>query len=317
MQETEGIVQMTKRAQISFEFILIFTLVFASLIGFIYIINIRLTEISEQHEISLMRHLANNIKSEVILANSVNNNYIRKFHIPATIDGNDYDIDLDKDEISINLIENNRTIRSYFTVLPLPIKGAFIDDVDFENTEHCITKNNYDGIRISRNQASLDTNETHLNSGDRFEVLVSLNCVEDIRSARFTFTYDPAIFTLEEIEPITRDNNRELNPLFSDFVTEVDYSDKNLGKDYDFLPYFDPAVARETYAFIGDDCATGSGNVAKLQFRVNLNAPTIRTEIKFDPDFKDQDLLIIKCKEYEFTKEGLSDSRKNVVLDIN
>ena len=86
-----------KKAQISFEFIMIFTLILAAVIGFIVIINSRLSDISEQQEDLLMKNLANNIKSEVILASSVNNNYFRRFEVPVKISGRNYRIDLNFD----------------------------------------------------------------------------------------------------------------------------------------------------------------------------------------------------------------------------
>ncbi len=305
-----------KKAQISFEFILIFTLVFFTLIGFIYLINSRLSDISKQQEMLTMRHLAENIKNEVILASSVNNYYIRRFDIPSQLDGRDYKMNIENEALTIQVFENGRVMEEYFTILPTRVKGDFIEDINFENTEHCITKNNIDGIRIARNQASLDTNKTTYSNGDEFDVIVGLNCVENIRSVQFSIRYDPKKLQLvkSKVKPITQ-YERNLNPLFDD-VTVLDYTNvifaMNKTTTY---PYVNDTLGRFTYGFIGDNCATGSGNIAKLAFRVITTGPNTTT-IDFEKDFGDQNIVILDCETNIFTKEDLPDSKKSALVEI-
>ncbi len=304
-----------KKTQISVEFIIIFSLVIFALIGFIYIMNIRLSDISERQEFLLMRNLANNIKNEVIIASSVNNNYLRRFDIPTTIKGKDYNMSInDNDELLIELIENNRIVREYFTVFPVPVKGTFVEDINFETADHCITKNDFDGIRIARNQVSLDTNSSRFSQGDIIEVMVSLNCVEDIKSVQFTIKYDSEKLELiiNSVEPITRYNYRDLNPLFDDVLSETPYAGKI--SSVVGLKFVEPG--RYTYGYIARECASGSGNIARLSFQVNPTADPGRTSIEFDPDFKERNLIVLDCFTNTETREGIPDSRKSFDIEI-
>ena len=65
---------------------------------------------------------------------------------------------------------------------------------------------------------------------------------------------------------------------------------------------------RFTYSFIGRDCATGSGSVLRITFRVKENAPLTSTEIKLDDNFAEQKLLILDCQTDKFTNKGIPDS---------
>ena len=305
-----------KKTQISVEFIIIFTLVFFALIGFIYIINIRLSDISEKQELMLMRNLANNIKSEVIIASSVNNNYLRRFDIPTKIKGKEYNMSIDNDELIIELIENDHVVREYFTVFPVHVKGTFVEDINYETTDHCITKNDFDGIRIARNQVSLDTNHTKIDQEESFYVMISLNCVEDIRSVRFVIKYDPDKLELirNSVEAITRYNYRDLNPLFDDVLSETPYAGKVsgvIGKKF-----IDAAEGRFTYGYIARECGSGSGNIARLSFQVLSDADPGKTSIEFDPDFKERNLIVLDCFTNAETREGVPDSRKNLNIEI-
>ena len=303
-----------KKSQISVEFIIIFSLVFFALIGFIYIMNVRLSDISERQELLLMRNLANNIKNEVIIASSVNNNYLRRFDIPTTIKGKDYNMSIDNDELLIELIENNQIVKEYFTVFPVHVKGTFVEDINYETTDHCITKNDFDGIRIARNQVSLDTNHTKIGQGESFDVMASLNCVEDIKSVQFTIKYDSEKLNLLSInvEPITRYNYRDLNPLFDDVLSETPYAGKV--SSVVGLKFIEPG--RYTYGYIARECASGSGNIARLSFQVNPTADPGRTSIEFDPDFKERNLIVLDCFTNAETREGIPDSRKNLNIEI-
>jgi uncharacterized protein (UPF0333 family) len=302
------------RAQISFEFILIFSLILFSLIGFIYLINLRITEISEQQEATLIKNLANSIKGEVILASSVNNNYLRKFDIPNKINGERYNMTIENDELTISVEETMKNRDEYFTVFPVHVKGSFIDDINENTTKHCITKNDRDGIRISRNQASIDSNSSVLKAGDRFDVYVSLYCVENIRSIQFTIKYDPAVLELKEAAPITN-LEKELNPLF-DEVKESRFENLILYLDKEPNNYVDATIGRFTYGIVGESCGTGSGSIAKLHFRVKDDAAIGTTEIRFDDGFGDLNLYILDCKANALTKEAMPDSKKNAKLEI-
>jgi len=304
-----------KKSQISVEFIIIFSLVIFALIGFIYIMNIRLSDISERQELLLMRNLANNIKEEVIIASSVNNNYLRRFNIPTKIKGKDYNMSIENDELIIKLIENNQVVKEYFTVFPVPVKGSFVEDINYENTDHCITKNDFDGIRIARNQLSLDTNSTRFSPGDVFNVLVSLNCVEDIRSVQFTIKYDPNKTRLirNTVEPVTRHNYPNFNPLFSDVLSITPYAGKI--SQLIGLKFVDDTNGRFTYGYIARECASGSGNIAKMSFEV-LPTAAGRATIEFDPDFKERNLIVLDCYTNAETRESVPNSRKNLNLQI-
>lgn len=307
-----------KKAQISMEFILLFSLIFASLIVFIYSINKRVIEIDKREENLILRNLVNDIEKEVILAASVKNNYLRRFNLPNRISGSTYNMTLDKDVLIIHLIENDEVKKEYVSILPRPVKGGFIEDINENTTGHCITKNDFDGIRISNNQASISSNESDLTIGETFEIVVSLNCVEDIRSVRFTLKYDP-----EYIHPI-KENNRVVvepmslivkspNPLFEEFIFDTSYSGEFIAQGNTKKYYEDEINGRYTHSFIGRDCATGSGNVAKLYFRAIKSG---HTEITFDNDFFGQELMIVDCGANEFTKEGIPDSKSGVELKI-
>jgi hypothetical protein len=311
-----------KKAQISVEFIMIFTLVFAAVIGFIVIINSRLTDIKNDQDVLIMKDLASNIKSEIALAASVNNNYLRRFSIPSRLEGREYKIALTTDELSIKMLEGGITVNDYFTILPVPVKGGFIENIDINSTEHCITKNDFDGIRIARTQASLDVDTSNmtltesivLKKGDEFGVFFSLNCVQDIRSARFTVRYNDSIFEIDKAktEPITMDNNNKLNPLFPDLVTELFYEGKDLGESYSYLPFI--TDTRYTYSFIGSECSSGSGNIASMRFKVKNDAPAGKAEISFDDTFKGQEIVVLDCKTNKLTQDSVPTSRKNAVV---
>ncbi len=302
---------MLKKSQVSFEFILIFTLVLMALIGFIYIINRRIGEISEQQEFLAMKNLANNIKNEVVLASSVRDNYIRKFEIPYRILGKEYNMFIENDELVIETLENEKVSNSYFTVFPIHVRGTFIEDIQPDNRDHCITKNEFDGIRIAKNQASLASEKFKYEEGDEFDVLVRLNCLENIQSFRFTLSYDDSVLELIDDKPVTRVSDPDLNPLFSSYTTVYDYSpDPNITQTILFV-----YPGRFTYGYIGSDCETGSGNVAKLRFRIKDISENVKTEINFDQTFEEDNLLLLDCSN-KITREGLPDSKKGISLTL-
>lgn len=306
----------SRKSQVSFEFITIFTLVFFVLVAFFFIMNTRLAEINEQQEITSMRDLANSIKNEVLLASSVNNNYLRRFDIPSSLSSKDYSMSIENDELTIKLLENDRVIRDYFTVFPSHVKGSFIDEINYSNKEHCITKNNFDGIRIARNQASIDASVDTAVPGSTFDVYLSLNCVEDVRSAQFTIHYDNDQLELVEPEilPITY-LNKELGPLFED-LDSLDYGEALFNFNETDYPYIDQTIGRFTYGIIGKNCATGSGNIAKLVFKVKPTAQKGTTTIDFDSTFGDQNLIILDCTTSKSTENDIPDSKNSAKIVI-
>jgi len=320
------------KAQVSFEFIVIFALVFAALTGFIYIINDRLFEITKEQDKLVMKNLANNVVNEVILASSMNDNYIRLFNIPVKLSGKDYKMYIEENLLVVELYEEDMKVLDHFTALPFEVKGTFIDEINQNTTEHCITKNDFDGIRISRNQASIDTEQEEYSRNTEFDAFISLNCVKDAKSIRTTIRYDPRVLNLskEETEPVTKSNPdyADKNPLFAHYNLIYDYS------TYTNFIIEDEDFARFTYGYLASDCASGSGTVIRLRFKVKENAPEGFTEIAFDDTFEQEarfqtigeertgqvsyetNIQLLDCNTNMFTKESLPDSSKPAVIKI-
>ncbi len=299
---------LSRKAQISFEFIIIFSLVFTALLGFIYIINERMSELSEKQEQLVMKSLANNIFNEVVLASSVNNNYIRNFDVPVKLLGRDYKMFIDNNELSIQIIDGP----DYFAPFPVEVKGTFIENIDVNTTRHCITKNKVDGIRISKNQASLETEVLEVTKGDEFIVYVSLFCIVDLKSIRVTIKYDPVQLEIikQESKPVVTSDPEFENrvPLFDHYSLIYDYS--NTGGEY-----INDVTGRYTYGFLGRECKSGYGDVIKLVFKVKDTADIGITSIEFD-DTMDETIRMLDCATNQFTKEGLPDSKNNVNINI-
>ncbi len=306
--------KMKKNSQVSFEFVLIFSLALIMIATFTYIINNRLTEISKEQELLVMKNMANNIKSEVLLAASVNNNYLRRFDVPATLNGRKYKMSIQDDALTIQTYDGEYMTNEYFTLFPTQVKGNFVDDINFNNSEHCITKNEFDGIRIARNQVSLDADKQIANRDEIIEVIVSLNCIRNIRSTQFTINYDPnALEILKDQSSSITYTEKELNPLFED-VDILNYDGLNIYTENDSFPYVDDTIGRYTFGVIGKNCATGSGNIARLYFKV-IGDPQ-ETKIEFDPVFADNNLIVLDCTTSKFTKEDIPDSKKGANIEI-
>lgn len=300
---------------------MIFSLVFIALIGFMYIITQRLSGVNEQQEDLLMKNLANNIISEIELASSVNNNYLRRFNIPPVINGKEYSLEIEDNILSIRLFEGKFQVNKHSAALPLPVKGTFIEKITVNTTDHCISKNNVDGIRIARNQAALDTSLTEASQDESINVIISLNCVDNIKSVQFTIKYDPDFFVelvSDNIKPVTQQNSPGSNALFDSVIPglEFDFSGKYLNPPSTEYLYNDKDYARYTYAFIGSNCASGSGAVANVTFRVKDSPSTGTTTIEFDPNFDNSELLVLDCTTNQYTKEGIPDSKTSVRINI-
>jgi len=299
------------KAQVSFEFIMIFTLIIMSIMGFTFVVNQRLFEIAKQRDRVVMKNLADNIQNEITLASSVSNNYFRKFDIPINLLGRRYNISLEDNDLVVEMDDE-----IYFTSLPVEVKGSFIEDVDENTTEHCISKNSFDGIRISKNQASLDANMSEVHRGEEFDVFFSLNCVVNAISVRVVIAYDADKLEVVDAEPVTRSivKYRLMNPMFESYSLIYDYSSS--GSKY----LQDTGYGRFTYGYLADKEGKNSGNVAKIRFKVKDDAELGQTSIEFDKLFEEEyleeSIRILDSSTGEYTKAGLPDSNKAAQLRI-
>jgi hypothetical protein len=300
------VAKMIRRSQVSFEFIMIFTLVMFALGGFFYIINQRMSELAVQREENIMDALANSIVNEVVVASSVGNNYMRKFAIPIRILGEKYNISIEDNDLVIRLIENDRVRRDHYTAFPIPVKGSFIPEITENTTGHCVTKSNYDGVRISQNQVSLDVKEEDefVEVGEEFHVYAALYCVENALQGGFTIHYPEDLVTIDPSKTVTIVNNityRDENPLFPDERRILPYSER---------PLTDPDIGRYSFAVLSTECVTGSGNIARMTFHAD-NPGVVR--ISFD-DTYDNPVRIHDCKGNAV--DALPSSRKEAVVTI-
>ncbi|MEM4397496.1 MAG: hypothetical protein QW757_02625, partial [Candidatus Woesearchaeota archaeon] len=126
-----------KKLQISFEFIIIFGIVFIVLTGFILIIKTKISEINDEKEYQEVISLINNIKTEILIASSVNNNYYRKFELPNKINGYEYNLILNNELLDLNLFEKfqsktkeRKIKKTYNTILPFYVKGGFSEKIN-------------------------------------------------------------------------------------------------------------------------------------------------------------------------------------------
>ncbi|MFH2019968.1 MAG: cohesin domain-containing protein [archaeon] len=297
-----------RKSQISFEFIIIFALIFFALIGFVYIINERLSELAEEKEYIVMKSLANSIINEVVLAASVSNNYMRKFEIPTRIEGEKYNISIIENELDIRLLEEGKLRKQYYATLPLPVKGTFINQINSSNTTHCITKNDYDGVRISWNQASIDSSSEIVSPGDRFEVFLALHCVENVLSIGFTINYEQEKLKVIDSVPVIRSQEfKDKNPVFPDFALEYTYPEGS--------EFVDQTIGRYSYGVLGKRCVPANGNFARITFEVLGSAPAGETTISFDDSFEDN-IRILDCHTNSLTKEALPHSKKDAIIQI-
>ncbi|MBU0757112.1 MAG: hypothetical protein KKF44_03525 [Nanoarchaeota archaeon] len=214
-----------KKAQVSFEMVMIFTIIFFTFIGFLAIIKTKIFDITDEGDYLAMQNFGENIKSEVILASQVHNNYIRWFDIPYRLNNKEYRAYIRGDILDIELLELDEPIKTYTTILPIKVKGGFIEELKHNYTDHCITKNNFDGVRIGRNQVALELYDFsgnpieefegygNVRAGSRFYVYVRLGCVEDIRGVQFTLSFDNNVVKYIGHEVIDAETGED-NPLF-------------------------------------------------------------------------------------------------------
>ncbi|MBT4351837.1 hypothetical protein HOD20_04865 [archaeon] len=228
---------MMKKSQVSMEFVTIFVFVLVIFSIFLSITTKKLGEISDERDYIFMRDLAENIKKEIILASQVQDNYFRKFELPPNINGRNYTINVTQDELGIYLPD-----KSYYATLPLDVKGSFAESLNKDTLKHCITKNAWDGIRISLNQVSIeyaqiengvdngipiddpdkwinieDLDDSFFDDGGHlilkedqyFAVYVRINCVENIRTIRTIIDTEPSFAEMKSMEYIFREKTQE------------------------------------------------------------------------------------------------------------
>jgi len=189
-----------RKAQISMEFIMTFSFGFLIFIGFLAVVTNRASDISEKENVFEMQKLADAIKNEIILAAQVHETYVRKFFIPLTLNGQGYEIGLlpedDLDKEFLNITMNNTGLSDTY-LLPLKIKGGFVD-IQADSLDYCVAKGkSSDDIVISKNQIglsegmSMTNGEVSLNS--EFSIYVDVNCIENFQTAAFSIIFDTKI----------------------------------------------------------------------------------------------------------------------------
>ncbi|MEM2131252.1 MAG: cohesin domain-containing protein [Candidatus Woesearchaeota archaeon] len=320
-----------KKSQISFEFIIIFGIVFMVLTGFILIIKTKISEINEEKEYQEAISLINNIKTEILIASSVNNNYYRKFELPNKINGYEYNLILNNELLDLNLFEKfqskskeRKIKKTYNTILPFYVKGGFSEKINETNKEHCITKNNIDGIRIAKNQISLDSKESNIynknydlevKKDDFFNIYVNLYCITNLRSVQLTIKYDPNILELVDYELMTKLNYPEENTLF-EYADLLDMNGKGLTINNTFYKYIDPEQGRFTLSVIGKECVDASGNLAKIKFKAKEIPEKGLTKIDYEDLFNEEALKMYNCNFDAYSKEDLPKTKKNINIKI-
>ncbi|MEM3374294.1 MAG: cohesin domain-containing protein [Candidatus Woesearchaeota archaeon] len=320
--------KIAKIAQISFEFILIFGIVFLVITGFIYLITNRISEISQEKENQEIINLINDIKNEIIIASSMHNNYYREFELPTRLMGYEYTLNLSNDEITLIIFDkyylggNKKVKKTYNSILPTFVKGNFAEKINETTNRHCITKSDKDGIRISKNQASLESKQSNIyskydvivNENNEFDLYLNLYCVNNLRSIQITIKYDPNFISLERTGIITSSSYNENSLFDSVFVVNLDNSHKEINSIS--YPLISPSEGRFSLGVIGNECASGSGSIAKLTFKAkNVNDDT-ETNINFDELFGDSNLRLLDCNFNAYSIEDLPDTKKGALILI-
>lgn len=317
-----------KKSQVSVEFVLIFIILMFSIAVFMFLLNQRIAQAQDDKDYLVMQAVANNIKEEVILATQVHNNYIRRFNIPYKINNKDYDIRLNGNELDIDILENGEAVKNYFAVLPIDVKGGFVEEKEVNTLDHCLTKNTYDGIRISRNQISLNlVGDYHKNEEGKFEikkgavfnVIVRINCVKNIRSLQFTINYDDEFIDLmgEAVVPLS--SNIHDNAFFGDVVFSTDFGNCAVELGSQVAPgicYTNTESGRYTRTAIGENCEFGVGDIARLTFKAEEKGEAkIEFDALFDENFGGS-IQILDCLTNERTTEGLPNTKLGLDLLI-
>lgn len=294
---------------------MIVSLVFLFFTGFLALTHSQYADLNEKKSYAAMTDLANSIRNEVMMATKVHNNYIRNFEIPYKINGKDYHILLEKDVITITNEDN----ASVTIVLPTDVKGKFIERTELGQLKHCITKNELDGIRISRNLASIELEQDALlkdsnndgildiPAGNEFYAYVRMNCLDNIQTVGFTLQlnnlyFDPAtgyelIYQYNELGELQDQFN---NPFFYEtpdekFILEKwDYTTRRLS-------FIIPQKKGQA--------SSGSGNIIKLRLKAISSG---KAAIDFVPDT----IILVDITATPLTKEALPSSNLGAEIKV-
>lgn len=111
------------RGQSSFEFIILLGFMFIVFFAFFIIINNR---VAEQHQINSRneyKQLADMVEKEFVLASSVTNGYSRIFELPKTLNGESYNISLEKGDTQLadTLIVKGESDNQYIRFLSVKV----------------------------------------------------------------------------------------------------------------------------------------------------------------------------------------------------
>ena len=134
---------MNKKAQSSMEFMLLMGFMFLTFNVFLLAIANKVIDVQNQKDMQLIDDVSYVIKSEIILAAGVGDNYSRTFEIPKTLKGVNYSIRLiSSDEMGtnyselvlkyVNFTKNHETVK----ILPKNVNGSIYKG------ENNITKRN-------------------------------------------------------------------------------------------------------------------------------------------------------------------------------
>ena len=302
-----------KKSQISLEFVMLISLVFLVFIGFMALMQNQFSQLNEEEDYSSMYNIANLIKNEVLIASKVHDNYIRKFEMPLALNGKDYTVDLQKDVLTIKITGEDSSVT---VILPVQVKGGFIEKNEAGQMEHCITKNQHDGVRIARNQASIELEEDvnlkdidndgilEINSGNEFSAYVRMNCIDNIQTVGFSLQLTNVdyigyelIYQYNEFGVL---QTQFINPFFYEKPTEDPQEGFAVKPEKPYLSFIIPQKKGQA--------SSGSGNIVKL----NLTALSGTAKIEFVPER----IFLIDNTATELTKEALPSSNIPAEIDI-
>ena len=93
------------KAQFAIEFVVLIAFMFIIFLGFTAVITSKILDAGESGMQQTAEDIATLAKNEIDLARSVSDGYVRTFNLPATIEGNSYDI---------SIIGNRELVVKYF-----------------------------------------------------------------------------------------------------------------------------------------------------------------------------------------------------------
>ena len=93
------------KAQFAIEFVVLIAFMFIIFLGFTAVITSKILDAMESGRQQTAEDIATLAKNEIDLARSVSDGYVRTFNLPATIEGNSYDI---------SIIDNRELVVKYF-----------------------------------------------------------------------------------------------------------------------------------------------------------------------------------------------------------